>query len=703
MSNFGRVLRLALQYRCSFIASVVCALGVGLFWGANIGALYPCAQVTLQEKSLQAAIQTKIDDGTKRIDEHCLTIERLNQQLANLPADAQAATQAEIDLVASRIKSQRKSVRRYGRVLPFVQSVFPNDPFQTLVVLIGIVLLGTFAKSLFLVAHTILVGRLSQLGTYELRKLFYRRTLRMDLATFTGEGTADLMSRFTHDMQNVAEGLNVLLGKLIREPLKMAACLIGAGWVCWRLLLVSLLLAPVAALAIRWLAKTLKRANRRAMEEMSLLYGTLEETFRGIKVVKAFTMERHERNRFHANSKQFYKHSMRIARYDSLSHPLTEVMGILTICLALMAGAYLVLNQETHLFGFRICDQRLDMLSLLMFYAFLIGAADPARKLSDVLTRLQRAAAASDRVFALLDREPAVHDPVQPRALSRHRRDFVFDGVQFAYRPGRPVLHGIDLEIEFGETIAIVGPSGCGKSTLANLIPRFADPTGGSIRIDGTDLTDVRICDLRSQIGIVTQEPLLFDDTVLNNIRYGTPQATTDEVIAAAKQAHAHDFIQRELPDQYETEIGPMGGQISGGQKQRIALARAILRDPAVLILDEATSQVDLQSEQLIQKALETFIDGRTVVIITHRLGSLALADRIVVMEDGRILSIGTHEQLMNSCEFYRRLHQIRFEDRKRSAWTTLPPIPGAKSSRHTPCAVRLRVPSASVCYRRRP
>ena len=668
MSNFGKVLRLALQYRMSFLASIVCALGVGLFWGANIGALYPCAKVSLQEQSLQGVIGTKIEDATKRIDEHSLAIGQLQEELAEASGDAQGAIQTKIDRTQLRIQSERNSIQRYRWALPYVERVFPNDPFLTLVVLIGVVLLGTFAKSLFLVSHSILVGRLSQLGTFELRKLFYRRTLRMDLATFTGEGTADLMSRFTHDMQNVAEGLNVLFGKLIREPLKMAACLIGAGWICWRLLVVSLLLAPVAALAIRWLAKTLKRANRRAMEEMSLLYGTLDESFRGIKVVKAFTMERHERNRFHANSKQFYKRSMKIVRYDSLSHPLTEVTGILTICLALMAGAYLVLNGETHLFGIRMSQQRLDMLSLMMFYAFLIGAADPARKLSDVLTRLQRAAAASDRIYALLDREPAVRDPQVPRPLKRHRRDLVFEGVEFAYQTGNPVLHGIDLKIESGETIAIVGPSGCGKSTLANLVPRFADPTGGSIRMDGTDLRDVRIQDLRSQIGLVTQEPLLFDDTVFNNIRYGAPQATADEVITAAKQAHAHEFIQLELPNQYETEIGPMGGQISGGQKQRIALARAILRDPTVLILDEATSQVDLHSERLIQSALQTFISGRTAVIITHRLGSLALADRIVVMEDGRIPNIGTHEQLLASCEFYRRLHQIRFDAQKRSA-----------------------------------
>ena len=261
----------------------------------------------------------------------------------------------------------------------------------------------------------------------------------------------------------------------------------------------------------------------------------------------------------------------------------------------------------------------------MLFYGFLIGSADPLRKMSDIFTRLQRAAAASDRIFTLLDRQPTIRDPQHPRPLGRHAKDLVFEGVEFAYTPGRPVLRDINLRIGFGETIGVVGPSGCGKSTLANLIPRFADPTSGSIRLDGIPLGEVRVRALRSQVGLVTQEPLLFDDTVMNNIRYGLPRATEEQVIAAAKQAHAHWFIEHELKDAYETSLGPMGGQLSGGQRQRIALARAILRDPALLILDEATSQIDLESEQIIQKVLARFTEGRTTVIVTHRLGLLAL------------------------------------------------------------------------------
>jgi len=304
----------------------------------------------------------------------------------------------------------------------------------------------------------------------------------------------------------------------------------------------------------------------------------------------------------------------------------------------------------------------------VLFYSFLLGAADPARKLSDVLTQIQRAAAASDRIYAMLDREPQVRDPERPRPLARHRKHLVFDGVDFSYTPGRPVLRELNLKIDFGETIAIVGPSGCGKSTLASLIPRFADPDAGTIRLDGVPLGEVRLRHLRSQIGLVTQEPVLFDDTVLNNIRYGSPQATAEQVIRAAKQAHAHRFIEQELPHGYDSSVGPMGGQLSGGQRQRIALARAILRDPAILVLDEATSQIDLESEQLIQKVFERFVRGRTAVIITHRLGALSLANRIVVMREGRIVDVGTHDELTACCDFYRRLYQIQFDGLRETA-----------------------------------
>jgi ATP-binding cassette subfamily B protein/subfamily B ATP-binding cassette protein MsbA len=668
MRNFYRVIRLALRYRWTFAATVLSALAVGILWGANIGTIYPFAEVAIRGRTLQQWADDKIDEARRNDAEYGRRAEHLQGELASVPAAQARPLRKEIERLQAQRQVERAAEAKYAWIKPWIDRYVPHDPFQTLTLFIGVLLVLTLVKILFLMANTVMVSRLSNLGSLGLRRQFFRRTLNMDVATFNNDGTSDLMSRFTHDTEAVTGGLDALFGRVIREPLKMVVCLVGAAWICWQLLVLSLILAPIGSFLTRQLAMSLKRANRRAMEEMAQLYTTLEEAFRGIKVVKSFTMERRERRRFHYNAKTYYRKMMRIAFYDSLLHPLSEIMGIITISLALLAGAYLVLTGHTTLFGITMCSRPLEIESLTLFYAFLIGSADPMRKMSDIFTRIQRAAAASDRIYALLDRQPSIRDPQHPRRLGRHATDLVFEKVEFAYTPGRPVLRDINLRIQFGETIGVVGPSGCGKSTLANLIPRFADPTAGSIRLDGIPLRDVRLRALRGQVGLVTQEPLLFDDTVMNNIRYGSPRATEEQVIAAAKQAHAHWFIEHELTDAYETSLGPMGGQLSGGQRQRIALARAILRDPALLILDEATSQIDLESEQIIQRVLAHFTEGRTTVIVTHRLGLLALAHRIVVMQDGRIVDVGSHEDLLRRCEFYHRLYEIQFADLKETA-----------------------------------
>ena len=665
--NFGRAVRMAIRYKCTFAASIVCALVVAVLWGGNIGTLYPIVEVAFQGKSPQQWIDTRIESSRQTIAKESAKLEQFRRE-ASASAAKEEALAGPIALAEGRLAAEETALKTYGALKPYVEAYLPGDPFRTVVLVVVLLLVGTVVKDVFLIANNILVSRLAQLATFDLRKLFYRRTLRMDLATFSEDGTADLMSRFTNDMNQVASGLEALFGKLIREPLKMIACLIGAGFICWRLLLLSLVVAPLAGYLVRWLARSLKRANRRAMEEMAVIYTTLEETFRSIKIVKAFTNERQERKQFHDNSKSYYARSMRIAGYDSLTHPMTEVMGIVAISLALLAGVWLVLSRQTHLLGIRMSARPLDWGSLLLFYGLLAGVADPLRKLSDIFSRLQAASAAADRIFCRLDRDPGVRNPKNPVTIGRHHRDLTFENVSFAYQPGKTVLEEVNLRIGYGETVAFVGPNGCGKSTLANLIPRFADTTAGVVKLDGVPLCDLRLRELRGQIGLVTQETMLFDDTIFNNIRYGLPNATREQVIAAAKQAHAHRFIETELPNGYETTAGALGNRLSGGQRQRIALARAILRDPAILILDEATSQVDLESEQAIQQVLEKFTRDRTTVIITHRLAVLSLADRIVVMQGGRILDIGTHDDLLTRCGLYRRLYQIHFDDLKQIA-----------------------------------
>ena len=374
-------------------------------------------------------------------------------------------------------------------------------------------------------------------------------------------------------------------------------------------------------------------------------------------------MESRERSRFHQASKQYYRRSMRIAFYNSLSSPLTESMGVVVIMGVVMAGGYLVLNEQTHLFGIRVSDAPLSHGMLTAFYMLLVGIIDPFRKLSGVFNHLQRASAASDRVYEMLDRTSLVVDPPMPDKLPAKLGPIHFRDVSFSYTPEEPVLQGIDLVVEPGETIAIVGPNGCGKSTLMNLVARFYDPVEGAVTIDGIDLRNVKIRDLRSRMGVVTQETLLFDESVANNIRYGSPGATQEAVEQAAKQAHAHRFVTEKLAEGYQTFCGAGGKRLSGGQRQRLALARAILRDPEILILDEATSQIDVESERLIHEVLEKFVQGRTTFMITHRPSTLALADRIVVMDHGRVADVGSFDELASRCDLFRRLAHLDYRE----------------------------------------
>jgi ATP-binding cassette subfamily B protein/subfamily B ATP-binding cassette protein MsbA len=678
MNNFFRALRLVFRYKWTLAASTFTAIMVALLWSLNIGGAYPVLAVITSGQSVQDWLADSIVQSQKKVDDFNAKISTLQADIDNVqaawaaaPVDDQKSLQTkqlrlkhELASQTTSLEAEQSYLKRCKFFQPYVGKYLPADAYTALVVIMMAISLGYILKNIFLVFDSILVDRLSNLATLDLRKKFYRRTLRMDLGSFNEARVSELMSRFTNDVSVINNGIQTVIGRAVREPLKMFACLIFAAWINWRLLLISLIIAPLAGYLINRLSKMLKRANRKALEETSTFYNILSETLGGIKVVKAFTMERQERLRFHQNSKQFYRKTMKISRLDALIHPVTELAGITMICLTILAGTYMVLHpQQTHLWGIKICTRPMKFTDLALFYAMLAGSIDPARRLSDVFNGIQRACAAADRVYQLLDREPSVCDPAKPRTLVRHHRHIVFENVSFSYLPDQTVLSDINLRIPYGETLAIVGANGSGKTTLANLIARFYDPTSGSIRIDDVDLREARMRDLRSQIGLVTQEPLLFDDTVFNNIRYGSPQATKQQVIDAARKAYAHRFIEELLEKGYDTNVGQLGGRLSGGQRQRISIARAILRDPPVLILDEATSQIDLESEQLIHKVLEQFVRGRTAIIITHRLQTLDLADRVLVLDQGRMVDIGAHDELMNRCDLYRRLYQIHLRE----------------------------------------
>jgi ABC-type multidrug transport system fused ATPase/permease subunit len=527
-----------------------------------------------------------------------------------------------------------------------------------------LVTLGIAVKGVFQFLQDVLVATVTQLTLFDIRNLFFRRTIALDLASFSDSGSAELMARFTNDIDSVSQGFNTLLSKMVREPLRIFTCLAGALWINWRLTALTLILVPISAVTTYKVGKVMKRAVRRSLESMSNIYKILQECFQGIKIVKAYTMERAERRRFFQETKKLYKKSVRVAKIDAMSDPVLELLSLTTVAIALMAGSYLVLNRTTDLnlglFKLQLAGQPMMIEDLLTLYAMLAGMSDPIRKLANVHSKIQRAAAASDRICALMDRAPTVTNRPGAHALARHRKSIDFVDVAFSYSGRERVLDGLSLSVKHGERIAIVGPNGCGKSTLLNLLARFWDVDQGAVNVDGDDVRDVTIRSLRDQIGFVTQETVLFEGSIAENIAYGRPQATRAEIEESARKSYAHQFI-TQLPDGYDTRLTERGLSLSGGQRQRIALARAMLRDPAILLLDEATSAVDIQDDALIRKALDHFARSRTTFIVTHSMAALQSVDRIVLMNAGRIEAVGTDAELRDSSPLYRRLHEIHF------------------------------------------
>jgi ATP-binding cassette subfamily B protein/subfamily B ATP-binding cassette protein MsbA len=718
MNCFGRALKLALAHRVNVIGCVLTAVVVALLWGGNLTAVFPVVDVIMNDQSLPQWIDQEIAESDGQVADNRRWLAALQQLPLGRPQETAAAVAAEIrhqqaelakhmadsaefwndaqiarktrlanfiawlqkmertppdvidlavaqekDRVTQQIDVYENRAARFRWFAPAAHRWLPTTPFSTLMVVCVFVLVCSLLRNAFRVCNTIMVSRLGYIVGYDLRMDFYRQVLRLDMASFTEKGRGDLMNRCTTDLTSVSQGVQRLFGQALLEPLKVIVCLGIAAWVSWRLLLLTIIIAPLAGYTIHWLGRALKRTHRKAMQELSSIYETLAETLAGIKLIKAFTMESHERSRFHQSAKEFYKRQLRIATYNSLVSPVVETLGIAMVILASVMGGYLVLGQQTHILGLKISDVPLTHGMMSIFFAMLAGMADPARRLSTEFSQIQQAAAAAERVYELLDREPSIVDPENPVPLPRLTRSLRFENIRFHYHADKPVLRDVNLDIRAGETIAIVGPNGCGKSTLLQLLPRFYDPLAGRITFDGVNIRDVRIRELRQRFGLVSQEILLFNDTVASNIAYGATDTSQAAIEAAAKKAHAHAFITEKLPDGYQTLVGPGGNRLSGGQRQRISLARAILRDPEILLLDEATSQIDVESEQLIHEVLEEFSRDRTTLMITHRVSMISLADRVVVMDQGRILDVGTHAELLRRCDLYGRLCHVGYRE----------------------------------------
>ena len=540
-----------------------------------------------------------------------------------------------------------------GMITPEWIADLPASPFDSIVWIMGtlavLTIIGAFANFM----HQYLALTVVHTTVARIRRNAFKQVLELPLKTIVTEGPTDAISRIVNDTEALSAGFVAMLSKAVAHVTKGFVALVFAFIINWKLAIVALLVMPILATVIRKLGKRIRRASNRALSSRADLYRASTEALQGLRVVKVHTTERYEVGRFGRINKEVLRQQLKVRTARALAGPIAELVTMFALGGLTIVAAKLILDGSL---------EKSEFMTVLLALA-LAGAS--IKPMSGLVNDIQQSGAAGDRLAKLLGSDPEPGHTKRLPKLARHNESIVFDGVSVIY-PGATsrAVSDISLKVKHGETVAFVGPNGCGKTTLLSLIPRLFDPDEGRMLIDGMDLSRVHVRSLRKQIGVVTQEVVLFKGTIAQNIAYGNRHASREEIEHAARSARAMEFID-ELEDGLDTQIGEQGLTMSGGQRQRLAIARAILRDPAILILDEATSMIDAHSEKLIGEVLSDFCTGRTSLIVAHRLSTVLGADRIVVINEGQIVGQGTHDELIKTCKVYEQLarHQLMDAD----------------------------------------